>query len=137
MSVPSITEAEWLLMRELWREAPRTAADLTASLEASTAWSGQTVKTLLARLVRKGAVAYDRGGREFHYRPAVEEERVVRAETSSFMERVFGGSVVPMVASFLEETPLSEEDIAALRKTLDAQETPDPVRRKGRGRRKR
>jgi len=117
--VPQISEAEWEVMRVLWARAPRTANEVCAALADSTTWSPRTIKTLLNRLVNKGALKYKPQGRAYHYLPAVSESACVRAASRSFLKRVFGGALTPMLAHFLEEEKMSADEIAELRSMLD------------------
>ncbi|HIJ64625.1 MAG TPA: BlaI/MecI/CopY family transcriptional regulator [Candidatus Hydrogenedentes bacterium] len=116
--LPRISEAEWQVMRVLWAEAPQTANDVVEALD-NTDWSPKTVKTLINRLVRKGALGFDKDGRVYHYYPLVQEKDCVRAESRSFLQRVFGGAVTPMVAAIIEDEDLTPEEIAELRRILD------------------
>lgn len=120
-SLPRISESEWVVMKELWRQHPQTAGELIQTLSGRSAWSPATIKTLLNRLVGKGALGFDKQGREYRYRPLVTEEACVRAESDSFLDRVFGGALAPMLASFLERESLSPEERARLKALLDAQ----------------
>lgn len=117
--IPQISEAEWEVMRVLWANAPQTANDVCAALADSSTWSPRTIKTLLNRLVNKGALNYTRQGRVYHYRPAVSESACIRAASRSFLKRVFGGALTPMLAHFLEEERLTVKEIAELRSMLD------------------
>jgi BlaI family penicillinase repressor len=117
--VPQISEAEWEVMRVLWADAPQTANEVCAALADSTTWSPRTIKTLLNRLVNKGALRFTQQGRVYHYRPAVSESACVRAASRTFLKRVFGGALTPMLAHFLEEEQLTAEEIAELRSMLD------------------
>jgi BlaI family penicillinase repressor len=117
--IPQISEAEWEVMRVLWADAPQTANDVCAALAESTTWNPRTIKTLLNRLVNKGALNYTQHGRMYLYRPAVSESACIRAASRTFLKRVFGGSLTPMLAHFLEEEKLSASEIAELRSMLD------------------
>ena len=81
-------------------------------------WHPKTVKTFLSRLVRKKALGFRKEGRAYLYRPLVEEKDCVDAASESFLERVFGGSLKPMLAHFVERKKLSEEEIRELRRLL-------------------
>jgi len=116
---PSITDAEWLVMKSLWARSPQTAAEIIAELSGPTGWKPQTIKTLIGRLAEKGAVAHEPRGREYLYSPAVPEADAVQAESGNFLTRIFGGAVAPMLAHFVEEHPLSNKEIARLRAILD------------------
>lgn len=115
---PSITAAEWEVMEAVWAEAPVTAVALTALLEPRRGWSATTVKTLLTRLVRKGALRFERDGKRFLYSPAFSRESCTRAETTSFLERVFGGRPTPLLAFLVQDRRLSAADLAELEALL-------------------
>ena len=67
----------------------------------------------------KGALQYEKAGREYRYSPAVQEADCVRAESRSFLRRVYGGALKPMLATFLEEEDLSQKEIDDLRQLLE------------------
>ena len=95
--VPKISESEWLVMKEIWSENPITANAVVKSLSNSTTWSPKTIKTLLNRLVKKKAVGYETCGREYLYYPLIEEAVLAKEESRSFLKRVFGGTVKPLL----------------------------------------
>ena len=116
--VPAISEAEWVVMRVVWEGSPMTANEVVAALVGQASWKPKTVHTLLRRLVDKGALAFDKRGREFVYRPLVEERECQLAESRTFLSRVFGGQLSPLVAAFVESEKLSADEIAQLEKIL-------------------
>ena len=66
-------------------------------------WSDATVKTMLHRLVKKGALATESVGKKFRYQSAVRKQDCVRAASRSFLERVFGGNAAPALLHFVKE----------------------------------
>src|SRR4051794_6759560 len=124
--LPQISDAEWDVMKVVWDHGPLTAGDVVRHLADERDWRPRTVKTLLSRLVRKGAVdaADDRGpgGRRFLYRARVTRQQCVRQESRSFLSRVFDGSVAPALLHFLEGARLSPDEIRQLRQTLQREE---------------
>lgn len=88
-----ITEAEWQIMRAVWDKAPATSKDLVRTMNLSIAWEPTTVKTLLSRLVAKGALRFELKGRTYYYFPLVTEEECVRVEMKHVVEKVYGGGV--------------------------------------------
>jgi BlaI family transcriptional regulator, penicillinase repressor len=116
---PRISESEWQVMRVLWGKSPATANDVVEALGASTSWKPKTIKTLLNRLVKKRALGFRQVGREYQYFPLVAEADCRKEESRSFLGRVYGGALKPMLASFLEDHDLSAEEIAELKRLLD------------------
>jgi BlaI family penicillinase repressor len=119
-ALPRISETEWEIMRVVWSRNPISAAEIIETLVAQDAtWHPVTAKTLLNRLVKKGVLGFDLDGRSYLYRPLVRERDCVNAVSSSFLERVFGGSLNSMVAHFVEHRKLSPKQVRELRKLLD------------------
>ncbi|MGJ7903319.1 BlaI/MecI/CopY family transcriptional regulator [Lysobacter sp. 1R34A] len=114
-----ISEAESLVMDVLWRRHPLSAEEVIAALADSQQWQEATIKTLLNRLLNKGAVRADKDGRRYLYAPVLKREDWVMGESRSLLDRLFGGRVAPLVAHFSEQRKLSRKDIADLRKLLD------------------
>lgn len=119
---PDISESEWIIMEALWDSAPQTASEVAKAVRASTDWAENTVRTLLTRLVEKGALKTSEnssGTRTFL--PAVKRETCVRAESQSFLDRVFGGAARPLLVHFAQNSKLTAEEIKELKKLLDQQ----------------
>ena len=111
---PRISEAELQLLQLLWDESPLGATEIAERVPASREWSLATVKTLLSRLVAKGAVSATSEGRRFRYRPAVERETIAGGQADSLVDRLFGGRVSPLVAQLAEQREIDPEDLAEL-----------------------
>ena len=109
---PGISETEWEVMKVLWANSPLSAQEIINALSARDKWHPKTAKTLLNRLVKKKALGFSREGRAYLYRPLVAESKCIAAESESFLERVFGGSLKPMFAHFAETRKLSPAEIA-------------------------
>jgi len=119
MKFPKISDAEWTVMKVLWGCSPQSADDVVAALEDLTDWKPRTVKTLLNRLVKKQALGFTKEGRKYLYFPVVEEAACARAESRSFLDRVYGGAWMPMLVTFLDEHEFSKEELAELRRILN------------------
>ena len=114
-----ISDAEAVVMDVLWKRSPLSAEDVVASLSSRQDWQEATAKTLLNRLLKKGAIDAEKDGRRYLYAPVLQREAWVQGESESLLDRVFGGRVAPLVAHFSEQRKLSRKDIAELRKLLD------------------
>lgn len=120
MPPPNISDSEWSIMEALWDASPLTASELTKTLRSTTKWAENTVRTLLTRLVEKGALQTGEntsGTRT--YSPAVKREACVRAEGESFMQRIFGGAAKPLLAHFAQNSKLTADEVRELKKLLD------------------
>jgi BlaI family transcriptional regulator, penicillinase repressor len=118
-SVPSLSPAEWEVMKVMWDAGPLAARDVFKQLPGGHGWAYKTVKTLLSRLVAKGALAYDQIGNSYLYRAAIDREHATRQEVRSVFQRVISEACSPVLAHFIEEAELSEADIARLKRLLD------------------
>ena len=122
-STPKISETEWELMKVVWSQAPCSAGLIIDALNAEDpSWHPKTVKAFLNRLVRKKALGFKKEGRAYLYRPLVAEKDCVDAVSDSFLDLVFGGSLKPMLAHFVERKKLTNEEIGELRRVLKAEE---------------
>jgi BlaI family penicillinase repressor len=119
----NISDAEWEVMHVLWgAPAALSANDVVAALAGRKDWNPRTVKTLLNRLTKKGALAFEAKGKVYWYRPAVAREECVKSEGRSFLARVFGGDGGAMLVHFVKNTPLSPQDVAELKRILNGKE---------------
>jgi len=127
---PRLSELEWEVMKPLWKHGPMAARDIYEKVPDTYGWAYETVKTMLARLVRKGALAYDRVGNSYLYRPVFTRAEMARAAMGSFVQRVFDGGLSLFLAQFVERA--SEEELAALKEELARAESRKRGKRGGR-----
>lgn len=106
-------------MRALWKDSPLTANEVVEKLSGGLSWSPRTVKTLLNRLVKKKALGYIQEGRVYHYSPRVSEDDCARAERRSFLQRVYGGALTPLIVQLIEDEEFDTKELAELRGLLD------------------
>lgn len=118
--VPAISEAESRVMEVLWRKAPQASEDIVAAVQRDSDWHEKTIRTLLGRLLGKGAVSADKDGRRYLYSPVLTREQWQSQESRSLLDRVFGGKLSPLLAHFSEHEKLGAKDVAELRKLLAA-----------------
>lgn len=118
MSKP-ISKAEFQVMDVLWAESPLAAAAVADRLAAQTGWSLKTVKTLLSRLVEKGALRHEPDGRRFLYHPMVTRDAYARRAAKRLADQLFGGRAAPLVAHLAEGDGLSDEDLRDLETLLE------------------
>ncbi|WAC21442.1 BlaI/MecI/CopY family transcriptional regulator [Luteolibacter sp. SL250] len=120
MTPPSFPESEWAIMEVLWASSPQTASEVAKVLAVTKGWAENTVRTLLGRLVEKGALAVaEEAGPPRRYVPAVRREACVKAESESFLDRVFRGAAKPLLVHFASNAELTPEEVKELKKLLD------------------
>jgi BlaI family transcriptional regulator, penicillinase repressor len=109
-------------MTVVWNQAPATASDVVEQLEAKRGWRSRTTRTLLDRLVKKGALRFEVEGKRYLYWPQVTMDACVRRESQSFLQRVFGGEPASMLIHLVKTSSLSPEQIQELKRILSEKE---------------
>lgn len=117
-TLPQISEAEFEVMKIIWKYAPISTNEITEKLLQTTSWSPKTIQTLIKRLVTKGALTYEKQSRMFVYTPAVKESEYIRQESNSFLNRYYDGDITAMVSAYIENDKLSESELDTLRTLL-------------------
>ncbi len=118
-TLPQISEAEYEVMKIVWKYAPVSTNEITEKLLRTTAWSPKTIQTLIKRLVAKGALTYEKQSRMFVYTPLINENEYVRQESSSFLKRFYDGNITTMLSAYIKDEKLSKEEIEQLRSILE------------------
>lgn len=117
-----LTSSEWNILNCLWEHSPRTVMQIVGELEKTIGWARSTTITNLHRMESKGLVRCEQAGRGRAYVPLVDREQAVVAETHSFLDRVYRGSVGLMMSAMAQRQELSAEEISELRAILDQAE---------------
>ena len=117
-----LTASEWSVLTCLWEDSPRTVMQLVAALGERVGWAKSTTITTLRRMEEKELVRVEHAGKGKLYAPAVEREQAVIAETRSFLDRVYQGSVGLMMSAMAQRRELSAGEVAELRAILDQME---------------
>lgn len=125
VNIVQISEAESRVMRVLWDSGSATADEVFKAIGSQEGWQEPTVKTLLNRLLSKGAIKAEAEGRRYRYQPLLEEKDWVLEESQGLLGRLFNGRVAPMVAYFSKHGQLSKKDVAELKRLIDELEPGD------------
>ena len=117
-ALSQITEAEYEVMKIVWKYAPINTNEITEKLLATSSWSAKTIQTLIKRLVNKGALTYEKNSRVFVYTPLVKESEYISQESNSFLNRYYDWDITAMLSAYIENDKLSETEIETLRSLL-------------------
>ena len=117
-TLPQISEAEFEVMKVIWKHTPISTNEITEKLTRTTKWSPKTIQTLIKRLVTKGALSYEKQSRVFVYTPLIEEKEYIGQKSRSFLERYYDGDITAMLSAYIEDDKLSESEIDTLRSLL-------------------
>lgn len=118
-TTPSISEAEFQVMKVICGKSPVSTTEVVTELEKTTDWKPKTIQTLLSRLVKKDVLSFKREGRVFVYTPLVKESDYLSQESDSFLKRFYNGTLNAMVVNFLDQDRLSDDEIERLREILE------------------
>ena len=116
--LPQISEAEYEVMKIVWKHAPINTNEITEKLLQSTSWSPKTIQTLIKRLVTKGVLTYEKQSRVLVYNPLVKESEYICQESNSFLNRYYDGDITAMLSAYIENDKLTEPEIETLRSLL-------------------
>ena len=119
------TEAEWQLMNALWQGHPATARQIAGRLPAGVTWAYTTIKTMLTRLVNKGALAERKEGNTSVYEPLVSQRAARRRALRGLMDQAFDGALGPLVHFLVDEQELPANERQELLETLKDSEGKD------------
>ena len=117
-NLPQISEAEFEVMKIVWKHAPISTNEITERLTQTTTWSPKTIQTLIKRRVTKGALTYEKQSRVFVYTPLVEENEYIGQESNSFLKKFYDGDITAMLSAYIENDKLSATEIDTLRSLL-------------------
>lgn len=117
-TLPQISEAEFEIMKVVWKHAPISTNEITEKLLQTTTWSPKTIHTLIKRLVTKGALTYEKQSRVFVYTPLVKEKEYIGQKSNSFLERYYNGNITAMLSAYIENDRLTDAEIDTLRSLL-------------------
>lgn len=109
-----LSNSEWHIMENLWEKSPKTATQLIKAMEEETGWAKSTTKTVLKRMEQKGCIAYREGEKAREYYPLLKRDEVVESETSSFINRIYNGSLGLMVNTLVKKQEISDEEMEEL-----------------------
>lgn len=122
---PQISEAEFEVMKIVWRHAPISTNEITDQLLRTTNWSPKTIQTLIKRLVNKGALTYEKQSRMFVYTPVIKESEYIDQKSNSFLKRYYHGDITAMLSAYIENDRLSETELDTLRTMLSGRTKKD------------
>lgn len=114
-----LSENEWYIMQVLWEQSPATLRDICEALKDTKGWTKHVVSSFLKRMLEKGAISVDEGGKVRAYSPVWSREDTILEETQSILERVYRGDLFLMVSNAVKEQKLSDEEIEELKGLLD------------------
>lgn len=121
-TLPNISEAEYEVMKVIWKYAPINTRQVVEKLAPVSNWSPKTIQTMLLRLVKKGALAHKKEGRIFVYTPLIPRDEYRSRASKHFLDRFYDGALGSMVLNFIKEDQFSPDEIRELRDLLDGKD---------------
>ena len=125
----SITQSEWEVMRIIWTLGEVRTGQVIKELQGKKDWSDSTIKTLMRRLVQKGLLKTRKEGRCFVYKPTISQRKMMSEVTLHMMQNMCDMHKGEILLQLLKDSPVSQTDLAAMRKVIDekAQTAPETV----------
>jgi predicted transcriptional regulator len=114
------TAAELDILAVLWERGPSTVREVHESLDKGSGYT--TTLKQMQLMYEKGLVARSERFRSHLYEAAVPKERTQQQLASDLLARAFGGSATSLVLGALAAQPASDEELAEIRKIIDAHE---------------
>ena len=114
-----ITDAEWEVMRVVWARGSVTSREIIEILESKMQWKAPTIKTLIGRLVEKGALNTEQEDRKYIYSANIEKKEAVRSFTNDIFDRICRKNVGNVIESIIKDHILSFDDIQRLEEILE------------------
>lgn len=118
-NIPQISNSEYDIMKIIWEKNPIKAQEIIEQVDLSNEWTEKTIKTMINRLLKKGAISYEKEGKAYLYYPLIKESDYIKMENNSFLKRIYNGSFNSMVVNFVKDMNLSPEEIDELKNLLD------------------
>lgn len=118
--IKRLPDSELEIMMIIWESnEPVTSAYVSEKLKDKKEWKITSVLTFLARLVEKGFVASTRKGKINIYSAVISEQEYLESESKTFLEKLYGNSIITFVSSLYKSNAISDKDLAELRKFID------------------
>ena len=114
-----ISNSEWDIMEILWDNNPLSSKEIIEKVGQNRDWKPTTIKTLISRLVDKNILSYEKIGKSYYYYPLFKKEECISVTSNKFINKFYKGQLKAMIASFIEEYELSNEEINELKEILD------------------
>jgi BlaI family transcriptional regulator, penicillinase repressor len=116
--IASVSDAEAEVLKQLWEESPLSAQQIIDRLQGNSPAHPKTVRTLINRLLKKGALGFHEQQRTYYYYPNVNKADFYQIKTESFLDKFFDGELSPMVSFFSSRKKLNRKEIAELKKLI-------------------
>ena len=110
------------IMRVLWDEGEATVARVVEALPPDRRRALTTIATMLTKMEKKGVVRHRLDGRQFVYRPTVEERAVTRSMVADLTQRLFEGDVTALVSHLITEAEIDADELGRLRRLIAARQ---------------
>ena len=112
------TDAELAILRVLWTRGASTVREVAESMGREGAYT--TVLKLMQIMTDKGLVKRDDSARTHVYKATSSEDQTQKQLVTDLLNKVFEGSAAKLVLQALDSGKASPEELAEIRKLIDA-----------------
>lgn len=115
-----ISDSELEVMKVLWELGVCTSPKIIEELTQKTKWGKTTIKTLISRLVSKGAIEQlKQEGQLYSYKALITEKEYKKIENENFLAKLYKGSVNNMLLNFVDQKQISKDDLKRLLEMIE------------------
>lgn len=117
--IPSISDAELIVMQILWENESLTAKQIVELIKEQS-WNEKTIRTFIYRLVEKKAVSKEMTSEGYKFKALVTKKDYYRDSNQSFLKKMYQGSIKKMVMNFIEDENISDEEMKEIRDLINS-----------------
>lgn len=115
-----LSDSEIYIMHVIWANGQATSFDILDKVRKDKKLSENTVRTLLARMVKKGAICIgEKIGKTYIYKPLIDKNEFLRVKSNNFLENIYEGAMSSMLLNFVKDKKLSKKDVKDLLDKID------------------
>ena len=115
-----LSDSEIYIMNLIWNNGKATSFDIIDEVKKTKKISEKAIRTLLARMVKKGAISRaSKNGKTYTYEPIINKDEFQIVEGNEFLESIYQGSIQKMLLNFVKENKLTKKDIEELEKQIN------------------
>ena len=119
MSEILLSEGEWKIMKQLWKNSSMSLGELVSELAEETGWTKATVYVMLKRLIAKNAVKLDEDEKIHRYSPLIPQREAEKGETESFLCKVYNGRISLMISALTDNKAISPDELSELKQIIE------------------
>ena len=119
MTATKPSALEMQILSFLWNKGPSTARQVLEALPDGKKRAYTSVLSVMQVMEKKALLTHTNRGVTHVYKPAVSKNKIIRPFVRKVMTELFNGQPVEMMQTFLNESKISDDELAKIQKLLD------------------